>query len=136
MTSILGAESFIQGVADICWKQFHRMASENEKLNLDFWATGFAYDVVGELAFGKSLKMMESGTDEGGITEMILMGFKMFSILAHMPGQTVWFFNPIVSLLLKCFGENPMDKFNDMVNAYIAERRKQGKPDRRDMLQQ
>src|SRR4051812_15687635 len=136
MTSVLSAESLIQDVANICWKKFHQMAAVKDKLNLDFWVTGFAYDVVGELAFGKSMKIMDLGIDEVGIMEMILMGFKMMSIMAHVPGQMIWFYNPVVSLLLKCFGENPMDKFHSLVNARLTERRKQGTPDRMDMLQQ
>lgn len=138
MTSVLSAESLVQQVCELCWAQFNRMAESHEVLDLDFWVTGFAYDVVGELGFGESFKFMECGKDREGIMDSVLMGFIKMGSMGHIPGQMAWYNNSIAKSLSKLSGKdsvNAYGRFITGIDKRILDRRARGNAERRDMLQ-
>ncbi|KAM5347484.1 hypothetical protein ACJ41O_010489 [Fusarium nematophilum] len=139
MSSVLAAETFIQQVADQAWIQFHKLAREGKPLNLDWWVTAFAYDVVGELGFGETFDFVKSGQDKDGIMDSVLTAFVNMGNLGYIPGQTFWIRNPISKFLSRQFGKdnvNAYPNFLAQVNERILERRARGNSERRDMLQQ
>jgi hypothetical protein len=83
MSSVLQAETFIQQVADQTWIQ------EGTSLDLDWWVSAFAYDVVGELGFGEPFNFIKSGKDAEGIMDSVLTAFINMGNLGHIPGQTL-----------------------------------------------
>jgi hypothetical protein len=89
MSSVLQAETFIQQVADQTWIQFSKMAQEGTSLDLDWWVSAFAYDVVGELGFGEPFNFIKSGKDAEGIMDSVLTAFINMGNLGHIPGQTL-----------------------------------------------
>ncbi|KAJ3538936.1 hypothetical protein NM208_g5689 [Fusarium decemcellulare] len=139
MSSVLAAETFIQKVADETWIQFHKMAREGKTLDLDWWVTGFAYDVVGELGFGEPFGFIKAGEDKNGIMDSVLTAFTNMGNLGYIPGQTFWIRNPVSKFLSRYIGKdnvNAYPNFLAQVNKRILERRARGNSDRRDMLQQ
>jgi hypothetical protein len=138
MTAVLSAESLIQNIANMCWDQFHLIASTHKTVDLDFWVTGFAYDVVGELGFGEPFNFMSSGTDQRGIMDSVLTGFIKMGSMGHVPGQMIWYNNPIAKAISRHLGNDSVSaygKFVSGIDKRILDRRERGKVERRDMLQ-
>ncbi|KAL6351895.1 hypothetical protein LRP88_14707 [Fusarium phalaenopsidis] len=127
LSSVLTAEAFIQQVADETWIQFHKLARGRKPLNLDWWVSAFAYDVVGELGFGEPFGFVKSGEDKDGIMDSVLTAFVNMGNLGYIPGQTLY------------LGKDNVDAYPNFlaqVNKRILERRARGNSERRDMLQQ
>lgn len=96
MTAVLSAESLIQQTADLCWERFQSLAASRTPIDLDFWTSAFAYDLVGELGFGESFKFLETGKDPEGIMESVLAGFIKMGSMGYVPGQMAWY-NTVVA---------------------------------------
>jgi cytochrome P450 len=69
MSSVLGYEDKIQRILDENWNQFRKLAATGEKIDMDHWATYFAYDIVSELALGNTLGMVKTGHDVNRVME-------------------------------------------------------------------
>ena len=96
----------------------------------------FAYDVVGEIAYGSQLGLLQNGEDKGGLMEAIFTGFYLMSNVGHLPGQMWIFQNSFFVSLARMFGiENPMLKFKAWTENRVILRRegKEGSA-RKDML--
>jgi hypothetical protein len=72
MSSILGYEQKIQRLLDANWLQFRKFAEQNQYINMEEWASYFAYDVVSELALGRAFGMAKTGDDVDGYMRAVL----------------------------------------------------------------
>jgi len=83
MSSVLGYERKIQAILDGNWKRFREFAAEEKAIDMDYWATYFAYDIVSELALGtpciscklmkgKALGMIQVGGDVNKVMQSLL----------------------------------------------------------------
>jgi hypothetical protein len=138
MTAVLSAETLIRNIANTCWDQFRCIASTHEQVDLDFWVTGFAYDVVGALGFWEPFNFMSSGTDQQGIMDSVLADFIKMGSMGHVPGQMIWYSDCIAKAISRYMGNDSVSaygKFVSGIDKRILDRRERGKVERRDMLQ-
>lgn len=139
MSSILGYERKIQAILDVNWQRFREFAASGEAIDMDHWATYFAYDIVSELALGNTLGMVSKGSDVNYVMESVLGLFYMLSNLGHVPLQGWLVLNPFSQWLFATFGNDSM-KGTGRFRAWLEEsvsRRYYSKeqPEEKDMLQ-
>lgn len=136
MSSILRCEKYIQDCLDLCFSKLKNRADEGDVVELSEWTNALAFDVVGELAYGKDLGHLRSESDVNGLRAMILGIFKVCSVLGHFPGQSGLINNSIVNTVMGIFGgENGFQKFHNWTIERIAARRNGvDGADRTDML--
>src|SRR5579862_3035540 len=108
MSSVLGYERKIQAILDTNWEQFRKFAASGEAIDMDHWATYFAYDIVSELALGNSLGMVKVGHDVNRVMESVLGLFYFASNMGHVPFQNAWMMNPVSQWLIQKFGTEAM----------------------------
>lgn len=138
MTSVLAAEEYIQLLANKNWEQFQKRAAAEETVDLDFWATAFAYDVVADLGLGENPGFISSGADPRQIMKAVFSGFLLMANLGYVPGQSKWFTNAVSNYFLDFFYPMPnaYPKYLREVGERVKARRELGRSERRDFLQQ
>ena len=75
MSSMLSMESLIQDVANQGWAKFRELVARGQPIELDKWVSYFTFDVVGTLALGGPLGMIQQEKDVDGIIGSIHDGF-------------------------------------------------------------
>jgi cytochrome P450 len=139
MSSMLSMESLIQDVANQGWTKFRSLVAKGQPIELDKWVSYFTFDVVGTLALGGPLGMIQQGKDVDGIIGSIHDGFWLMANMGNMPLQMFWFNNPIAQWLVKNLGGRRLNAFSvflDWLEARVDTRMKEGLGDqRRDLLQ-
>ncbi|KAH7048299.1 cytochrome P450, partial [Macrophomina phaseolina] len=139
MTSILSLEPRIQQVADTMWSRFGDFGRSGEAIDLDKWASFFAFDVVGELALGGPMGFVESGADPEGIIAAIHGFFFFGANMGYLPFQSRIIQNPVTQAMAgkidaKATGAS---YFNAWLAQQIGRRRARGPPkagEKADML--
>ena len=104
MSSILKYEKYIQGCLDLLLEKLQKYANLGQNVNMSNWTNAFAFDAVGELAYGKQLGHLRTETDVNGLRKGIFGLFYMLSNLGHFPGQAAILNNPLTALLGKISG--------------------------------
>ena len=139
MSSVLGYERKIQAILDTNWEQFRKFASAGEAIDMDYWATYFAYDIVSELALGNALGMVRVGHDVNRVMESVLGLFYFVSNMGHVPLQSAWMMNPISQFLINKLGTESMKGaavFREWLTKSVADRYYSDKQrEEKDMLQ-
>jgi hypothetical protein len=139
MSSILGYERKIQVILDNNWKQFRDFAASGKAIDMDHWATYFAYDIVSELALGNALGMVTKGSDVNYVMESVLGLFYMLSNLGHVPFQGWVVMNPVSQWFFATFGNDSMKgagRFRAWLTESVQKRYySTDKPTEKDMLQ-
>lgn len=139
MSSVLGYERKIQAILDENWVQFRQFSATGESIDMDHWATYFAYDIVSELALGKSLGMVQVGHDVNMVMESVLGLFYWATNLGHIPFQSRWMFNPISQYLINKLASGSLKGgaiFREWLTKSVSVRfYSQEKPAEKDMLQ-
>lgn len=92
MSSILKYEQHIQGCLDLLLWKLKDKAELGENVNMADWTNAFAFDVVGELAYGSQLGHLRTETDVSSLRSNIFNIFFTLSNLGHFPGQA-WILN-------------------------------------------
>lgn len=59
---------------DVFLKEMETLAKQNKNVDLAYWYRLWAWDMSGELAFGKGFQMMGNGGDKTGYIDMIDAG--------------------------------------------------------------
>jgi cytochrome P450 len=114
MSSILRYEPFIQGCLDLLIVRLQEYASRGEEVNMSNMSNAFAFDVVGELAYGAPLGHLETGTDVNNLRKTIYDMFIMMSCMGNYPGQMRTFTNQWTQALMKALGvKNPFASFEE-----------------------
>jgi hypothetical protein len=124
MTSVISMEKYIQTVLDLF---LTRMRQHSGKvINFTKYTSMFAFDVVGELAYGEQLGLLKNDEDKMGLMKMIFDGFYLMSNMGNFWGQMEWI-NSVVtqkfmSLLLPPEAVNPFKAFREWTSERIADR--------------
>lgn len=107
MSSILKCEQYIQGCLDLLMVRLKAHAAAGHIVDMANWTNAFAFDVVGELAYGQQLGQLETETDVNDLRKTIFNGFYLLSNLGHYPGQNRVVMHPFVTKVAKLFGHPP-----------------------------
>ncbi|KAF2995944.1 hypothetical protein E8E14_000270 [Neopestalotiopsis sp. 37M] len=109
MSYILSHESEIVKLSDLLWLQLDNLAKESQPVALHDWAGFFAFDVVTKLGTGQAVGFVKEGKDVDGIIHSICQGFWESANTGYLPGQILWFNNPLTRLVQKVMGRvSPM----------------------------
>jgi hypothetical protein len=129
MSSVLGYERKIQVILSGNWNRFREFAALKKSVDMDHWATYFAYDVVSELAFGNALGMVQNGGDVNRVMESVLGLFYFASNLGTeaMKGSGV-FRKWLTDSVAKRYYNNEKPKEKDMLQNLIEAKDRDGNP--------
>jgi cytochrome P450 len=67
MTSVIGYEPLVDECADLLADHLDKFAELKEKVNIGHWFQCYAFDVIGNITFGKRFGFLDNGEDVGGI---------------------------------------------------------------------
>ncbi|KIX04754.1 uncharacterized protein Z518_05624 [Rhinocladiella mackenziei CBS 650.93] len=104
MTAIKSYEPYIEDCISTLLRHFDAMAAQGDSMDLQFWMQCYAFDVIGQLAYGKRIGFLDSGgTDIDGIVNSLDVGTD-FSLLLGLdsrllPLLAARYGNPIFGLL-------------------------------------
>jgi cytochrome P450 len=138
MTSIVDMEPYIQGCVDLLLHLLRKHADVGNVVDISEWTNAFAYDVVGEIAYGERFGHLETETDVMGLRQAIFDRFYWMANMGHIWGQMFLVDTLIVATILSWFGmvnTKSYGKFAAWTDQKVRARRdgKEG-TDRKDML--
>ena len=84
MNSIVNLEHFVDSNVEKFVKKLNSCAATDEALDLCDWFKFYAFDVIGDLAFGRSFGMMERGS-AGEFVTQISGGIEYTFVVRHLP---------------------------------------------------
>ncbi|KFY35733.1 hypothetical protein V494_05668 [Pseudogymnoascus sp. VKM F-4513 (FW-928)] len=64
MSSLVGYEPFVDNCSSLFLSRFHEMAQSGRNVNFGHWFQCYAFDVIGEITFGKRFGFLDMGVDE------------------------------------------------------------------------
>lgn len=136
MSAILKYEKHIQNCLDLMLWRLKKHADVGHTVNMANWTNAFAFDVVGELAYGEQLGHLRTETDFNGLRKGIFDGFFVMANLGHFPGQSRLVNNKFVNGLVDALGRpNPFNGFRKWTMEKVRKRMDGfGGQDREDML--
>lgn len=137
MTTLLKNETAIQNLLDLLFRRLSAHAAAGTPIDMSEYTNAFAYDVVGELAYGAPLGHLETGTDVLGLRKKIFDGFFLLANVGHFPGQSRLVNNRFVDAVARGFGlEHPLASFRRWSEARVDERLRDpvAREQRQDML--
>lgn len=106
-------------------------------INFTKYTSMFAFDVVGELAYGEQLGLLKNDEDKMGLMKMIFDGFYLMSNMGNFWGQMAWINSAVtqklMSLLLPPDAVNPLKGFREWTSKRIRDRINHPS-ERKDML--
>ena len=71
MTSIAGYEPFVDECADLLTDHLNEFAETNKKVNMAHWFQCYAFDVIGNITYGKRFGFLDHGEDIQGMISAI-----------------------------------------------------------------
>ena len=98
MSSLLELERFVDAMIEEFSTSLHRSADNRKSVNMAFWMQAYAFDVVGELAFGKAFGYLASGQDIRGQMANSRSWLRKRFALAMVPWLFPVFMSPIFAL--------------------------------------
>jgi len=136
MSSILKYEVYIQSCLDLLFVKLEKYAKQGVLVNMSDWTNAFAFDVVGELAYGAKLGHLDNEEDTGGLRATVFKIFKVLSVLGHYPGQAHWAQNPLTDFLTRLLRQpQPLQDFQTWTESRVQHRLDNMETvDREDML--
>ncbi|KAF7557897.1 hypothetical protein G7Z17_g278 [Cylindrodendrum hubeiense] len=137
MTNVLKYELYMQECFDLCMKKFRKYADGRTAIDMSEWTHALAFDIVGELCFGKKLGHLEAEVDVGGLRSANTADIYWAGNFGHLWFQTSLYLNPYMDAILKLFRLNNagMDEFYAWNFGQIMARKEgRGDPQREDML--
>lgn len=110
MSSLLEMEPYVDGAIEEMSTRLSSFVNTPTEVNMAFWMQAYAFDVVGELAFGKSFGYLSSGQDVGGQMAN-LRGWlrKRFAV-----GMIPWFFPLFMSPVAAIFSSASKQEQEDL----------------------
>ena len=85
MTSVIAMEKYIQNVLDLLLRRMHQHSGKI--INFTKYTSMFAFDVVGELAYGEQLGLLADDEDKMGFMKLIFNGFYLMSNMGNFWGS-------------------------------------------------
>lgn len=108
MSAILKYEKYIQDCLDLLLWRLKEKAELGESVDMAKWTNAFAFDIVGELAYGQELGHLRTGTDVNGLRSNIFDIFFALSNLGHFPGQAWILNNRFTQMVMRIMGVKPV----------------------------
>jgi hypothetical protein len=110
MSSLLEMEPYVDSAIEEMSIRLSGFVNTPTEVNMAFWMQAYAFDVVGELAFGKSFGYLSSGQDVGGQMAN-LRGWlrKRFAV-----GMIPWFFPLFMSPVAAIFSSASKQEQEDL----------------------
>ncbi|EXJ54841.1 uncharacterized protein A1O5_12907 [Cladophialophora psammophila CBS 110553] len=136
MSAILRYEQYIQSCLDLCMWKFKTFADEGRVEDLAEWLTALAFDIVGEIAYGKKFGHLKTGKDVFNMRGSIAKAFYLMANSGHFWGQLFPINNSLIqSMATMLGGKNPLVEMQRYAEGRVNAR-KQGKDEvgREDML--
>jgi len=99
LSALLEMEPYVDSAIEEMSTRLAGFANTPQPVNMAFWMQAYAFDVVGELAFGRSFGYLASGQDVGGQMAN-LRGWLMKRFAC---GMVPWFFPIFMSPLAGLF---------------------------------
>lgn len=136
MSALLRYETLIQDSLSLMLEKLRVKADLGEAIDMSKWTNNLAFDVVGTLAYGEALGMLETESDVMGLQSMIHQGFYIMANLGHYWLQTKIIMNPLVERIRAAFDlPDPFGGFRQWTRERITLRRQaESKVEREDML--
>jgi hypothetical protein len=109
MSSLLEMEPYVDSAIEEMSTRLGGFANSPTEVNMAFWMQAYAFDVVGELAFGRAFGYLASGQDIGGQMAN-LRGWlkKRFAV-----GMIPWFFPIFMSPVAAFFSSASKEEQED-----------------------
>jgi len=110
MSSLLEMEPYVDGAIEEMCTRMGGFANTLTSVNMAFWLQAYAFDVVGELAFGRAFGYLATGQDIGGqMANLRGWLMKRFAV-----GMIPWFFpifmSPIAGIFSRASKEEQEDQ--------------------------
>jgi hypothetical protein len=71
MSALVGYEPFVNNCSNLLIQRFQEIAASGKTINLQHWLQCYAFDVIGEITFGKRFGLLDMGEDKEGILKAI-----------------------------------------------------------------
>lgn len=111
MTSVLEAERYIDLCTEIFLQKLDGFAADGSKsIDLGKWCQMYAFDLIGQLYFGRAFGFLESGTDFGGYIRSLEVLMPVMTTVSVLPAsfRAMYMLSALLSRTirqgLKCFG--------------------------------
>lgn len=136
MSAILKYEPHIQTCLDLFMWKLKEFAEDEKIIDISYWVTALAFDIVGEIAYGTKFGHLKTGTDVWNMRGSISKAFYLGSILGHVWGQQKIFNNRLANGVMSLLGMEPPFKMLQDFTEKRVHSRKHGKDgaSREDML--
>lgn len=95
-------EPYVDGAIEEMCTRMGGFADKPIAVNMAFWMQAYAFDVVGELAFGRAFGFLTSGQDVGGQ----MANLKAWLRKRFACGMVPWFFPIFMSPLVAVFSSS------------------------------
>jgi len=99
MSSLLEMEPYVDGAIEQMCTRLGGFADKSIAVNMAFWMQAYAFDVVGELAFGRAFGFLTSGQDIGGQMANLKGWLKKRFACGMIPWFFPIFMSPVAALL-------------------------------------
>lgn len=67
MSSLIGYEQYVSNCTELLSRRFGELASSGKIVDLQHWLQCFAFDVIGEITFGRRFGFLDMGEDKDGV---------------------------------------------------------------------
>ena len=110
MSSLLEMEPYVDGAIEEMCTRMGDFTNTLTPVNMAFWLQAYAFDVVGELAFGRAFGFLATGQDVGGQMANLRGWLKKRFAVGMMP----WFFPIFMSPLAGIFSRASKEEQEDL----------------------
>ncbi|OZJ06559.1 hypothetical protein BZG36_00480 [Bifiguratus adelaidae] len=118
MSTLVGYEPFVNNCIELLKQRFNEIATSGYTINLGHWLQCYAFDVIGEITFGKRFGFLDFGEDEDGVFRAI----DQRGIYSSFVGQYAWPHRYLWHLMPKKSGHGYVGNF---ARQQIAQRQKE-----------
>jgi hypothetical protein len=90
---LLAMGNYIQLIANINWEVFLQLVSENRNgapmMDISAYTAAFAYDLIGEVRFGRNLYLVRTGSRGKGndLTQAVVTSLFIMTNSGYLPGR-------------------------------------------------
>jgi cytochrome P450 len=119
LTSLLSYEPYVDSSNTLLLKKFRNFADLGQTFNLMSWMQYYAFDVIGEITFGRSFNMMENGRDVSGI----LGDIHLTAVVPAHIGLISELAGPFYYLTGRLLKETPVACLHKMCRGVLAARK-------------
>jgi cytochrome P450 len=95
LTALLELERFVDQTTERLFASLETFADTGKPAEMDFWLHAYAFDVVGELAFGQAFGFVSSGKDVGDMMARSMEWLKKRFTVAMVPWIFPLFMSPL-----------------------------------------